>query len=59
MSTEQAAAAAAITYTLVPDCEMFVVYDAAGNRRGAFDSEWDAEAFMAVLPTAFIEPREQ
>jgi len=45
------------SYTLVPDAMMYVVYDAQGNRRGAFDSEWDAETYMAVLDTtAVVEP---
>lgn len=38
-----------IEYREVYDGFMFVVYDSNGHRRGAFDSEWDAEAFLEVM----------
>lgn len=38
-----------IEYREVYDGLFYVVYDSKGNRRGAFDSEWDAEAFLAVM----------
>lgn len=48
-----------IEYREVYDGLMYVVYDSKGNRRGAFDSEWDAEAFLEVMDdNAVIEPAE-
>ena len=40
-----------IELELVTDCMMYVVYDDKGNRRGAFDDEPDAQAFLAIGAT--------
>lgn len=48
-----------IEYREVYDGWFYVVYDSHGNRRGAFDSEWDAEAFLTVMDDgSTIEPDE-
>lgn len=43
-----------IEFREVYDSLMYVVYDSKGNRRGAFDSEWDAEAFLTVMDDSAV-----